>query len=75
MLAWCQAIAYTNDGLLSIRPLGTIFFSEILIKTQYVSFREMHMKTYCLLKSVYFGLETNLLIISNNISESLTITI
>ena len=38
-----QAITWTNAGLLSIRPLGTNF-SEIRIKTQKISFKEMHLK-------------------------------
>ena len=43
-LGRCQAIAWTNAGLLSIRPLGTNF-SEIRIKIQNVSFKKMHLKT------------------------------
>ena len=39
----CQAIIWTNAGLLSIGPLGTNF-SAILIKTQNFSFTKMHLK-------------------------------
>ena len=39
----CQAIIYTNAGLLSIGPLGTNF-SEILIKAHNFSFIKMHLK-------------------------------
>ena len=40
----CQAIIWTNAGLLSIEPLGTNF-SEILIKIQNSSFMKMYRKT------------------------------
>ena len=39
----CQAIIYTNAGLLLIGPLGTNF-SEILIKIQNFWFTKMHLK-------------------------------
>ena len=38
-----QAIIWTNDGLLSIGPLGT-YFSENLIKMQQFSLKKMHVK-------------------------------
>ena len=38
-----QTIILTNAVLLLIEPLGTIF-SEILIKTQKISFKKMHLK-------------------------------
>ena len=38
-----QAIIWTNDGILLIRPLGTNF-SEILIGIQTFSFKKMHLK-------------------------------
>ena len=40
----CQAIIWTNDGILLIRPLGTNF-SEILSKIHTFSFKKMHLKT------------------------------
>ena len=40
---WCQAIIWTNAGILLIRPLG-INFSEILIKIHTFSFYETHLK-------------------------------
>ena len=40
---WHQAITWTNDNLLSIGRLATIF-SEIWIKTQTFSFMKMHLK-------------------------------
>ena len=40
---WCQAIIWTNAGILSIWPLGTNF-SEMLIKIQIFSFQKMHVK-------------------------------
>ena len=39
----CQAIIWTNVGILSIGPLGTNF-SEILIEIQTFSFKKMHLK-------------------------------
>ena len=39
-----QAIIWTNDGILLIRPLGTNF-SEILSKIRIFSFKKMHLKT------------------------------
>ena len=39
----CQAIIWTNAGILLIGPLGTNF-SEILIKIHIFSFKEMHLK-------------------------------
>ena len=39
-----QAIIWTNDGILLIRPLGTKF-SEILIRIQTFSFKKLHLKT------------------------------
>ena len=39
----CQAIIWTNAGLLSIEPLQT-YFSENLIKIQPFSLKKMHMK-------------------------------
>ena len=33
MTCWCQAIIWTNAGLISIKPFGTNF-SEILVKMQ-----------------------------------------
>ena len=41
--SWCQAIIWTNAGILSIGSLGTSF-SEILIKMQNFSFTKMHLK-------------------------------
>ena len=38
-----QAIIWTNDGILLIRPLGTNF-SEILIEIHTFSFKKMHLK-------------------------------
>ena len=38
-----QAIIWTNDGILSIRPLGTNI-SQILIETHIFSFMKMHLK-------------------------------
>ena len=40
----CQAIIWTNDGILLIGPLGTNF-SEILSKNHTLSFRKRHLKT------------------------------
>ena len=40
---WRQTIIWTNDGILSIGPLGTNF-SEILIGIQTFSFKKMHLK-------------------------------
>ena len=39
----CQAIIWTNPGILLIGPLGTNF-SEILIEIQTFSFKKMHLK-------------------------------
>ena len=39
----CQAIIWTNAGILLIGPLGT-YFSEILVKIQTFSLRKMHLK-------------------------------
>ena len=39
----CQAIIWTNAGILLIRPLGTNF-SQILIGIQTFSFKKMHLK-------------------------------
>ena len=39
----CQAIIWTNGGILLIGPLGTNF-SEILIKIYSFSFKKMHLK-------------------------------
>ena len=39
----CQAIIWTNNGILLIGPLGTNF-SEISIKAYTFSFRKMHLK-------------------------------
>ena len=44
-LGWCQAIIWTNAGILLIRPLRTNF-REILIKIYTFSFRIMHLKMY-----------------------------
>ena len=38
-----QAIIWTNDGILSIWPLGTNF-NEVLIAIHTLSFKEMHLK-------------------------------
>ena len=38
-----QAIIWTNDGILSIGPLGT-HFGEILSETRTFSFKKMHLK-------------------------------
>ena len=40
---WCQAIIWTNAGILLIGPLGTQF-NEILIKIYTSSFKKMHLK-------------------------------
>ena len=40
---WCQAIFWTNDGMLLIWPLGTNF-SEILIEIHIFLFKKMHLK-------------------------------
>ena len=40
---WCQAIIWTNAGILLIGPIGTNF-SEILIRIQTFSFKKMHLK-------------------------------
>ena len=40
---WCQAIIWTNAGILLIGPLG-IDFGEILIETNTFSFTKMHLK-------------------------------
>ena len=40
---WCQAIIWTNSGILLIRSLGTNF-SEILIDIYTFSFKEIHLK-------------------------------
>ena len=40
---WCQAIIWTNAGILLIWPLGTNF-NEILFGFQTFSFKEMHLK-------------------------------
>ena len=40
----CQAIIWTNAGILLIRPLGTLF-SGILSKIHTFSFNKMHLKT------------------------------
>ena len=37
-----QAIARTNDGLLSVEPLTNV--SEIWIRIQYFTFKDMHLK-------------------------------
>ena len=42
-LRWCQAIIWTSDIILLIRPLG-INFIEILIGIQTFSFKKMHLK-------------------------------
>ena len=39
----CQAIVWTNAGILLIRPLGTNL-SEILIKIDIFSFMKMYLK-------------------------------
>ena len=39
----CQAIIWTNAGILLIRPLGTNF-NEILIEIHTFSFKKMHLK-------------------------------
>ena len=39
----CQAIIWTNAGILSIRPFGTNM-NEIFIKIQQISFKKMHLK-------------------------------
>ena len=39
----CQAIIWTNDGVLLIKPLGTNY-SEILIEMQTLSCKKMHLK-------------------------------
>ena len=41
---WCQAILWTNAGVLLIEPFGTNF-SEILIEINTFSFKKMHLKT------------------------------
>ena len=53
-----QVIIWTNDGILSIGPLGTNF-SEVLIKINIFSLKEMHLKSsstkwqpFCLSSSV-----------------------
>ena len=58
-LAWCQAIIWTNDGILLTGPLGTNF-SEILIRIYIFSFKKMHLKLssakwrpFCLCVSVF----------------------
>ena len=38
-----QAIIWTNDGILLIRPIGTNF-NEILIEINIISFKEIHLK-------------------------------
>ena len=48
---WCQAIIWTNAGILLIRPLGTNF-SEILIGIQTFSFKKMRWKC-CLPNGIY----------------------
>ena len=40
---WCQAIIWTNAGILLIGPLRTNF-SQILIRIQIFSFKKMHLK-------------------------------
>ena len=40
---WCQAIIWTNAGILLFRTLGTIF-SEILIEIHIFPFTKMHLK-------------------------------
>ena len=40
---WCQAIIWTNAGILLIEPLGTNF-SAISIRIQIFSFKKMHLK-------------------------------
>ena len=40
---WCQAIIWTNDGILLIGPLGTTF-SEILIEIHTFSAKKMQLK-------------------------------
>ena len=40
---WCQAIIWTNDGVLLIGPLGTNF-SEIFYEIHIFPFKEMHLK-------------------------------
>ena len=42
----CQAIIWTNPGILLIGPLGTNF-SEILIKIHRFSFKKIHLKSLC----------------------------
>ena len=43
---WCQAIIWTNDGILLSGPLETNF-SEILIEIYKFSFKKMHLKMSC----------------------------
>ena len=40
---WCQAIIWTNGGILLIQTLATKF-SEILIEIRTLSFKKMHLK-------------------------------
>ena len=40
---WCQTIIWSNAGILSIGPIGTIF-NEILIEIHTFSFKKIHFK-------------------------------
>ena len=58
----CQAIIWTNAGILLIRPLGTNF-NEMLIEIHAFSFKKMHLKMLSV-KWRLFCLGLNVLIIS-----------
>ena len=45
---WCQAIIWSNDGILLIGPLGTNF-NEILIVIDTFSFKKIHLKMAAIL--------------------------
>ena len=60
---WCQAIIWTNAGILLIGPLGTNF-SEIIIKIHAISLKKMNLKPFCLCLDV-FGTQSSLVKITN----------
>ena len=45
---WCQAIIWTNAGILLIGPLGTNF-NEIIVQIHAFSFKKMHLKMAAIL--------------------------
>ena len=52
----CQAIIWTNAGILLIGPSGTSF-SEILIEIETFSFKKIHLKVSSVKWQPFFGLK------------------